>query len=81
MRTTLTFKTLPLEIEFEYIPGEERTMNYGDGNGYPGCGPKVDIARIYFKDYYSDINITSFFEETGLIYEIEEAILNELEKE
>lgn len=81
MKTLLTFKTLPLEVEFDYIPGEERVNNYGDGSGYPGSPASVEISNIYTNIFVTkewNFDITSFFEENGLIYKLEEVILENM---
>ena len=72
MRKSITFLTLEIEVEFDYQPEEKQVRYYPDGSGYPGCDAKVEISNIYFKGD----DVTSFFEESGLIYRIEEQLLN-----
>jgi len=75
MRKSITFLTLEIEVEFDYQPEEKevRTLSNGDP-GYPGYPASVEISNIYFKGD----DITSFFEESGLIYKLEEQILTEI---
>ena len=75
MRKSITFLTLEIEVEFDYQPEEKQVRYYPDGSGYPGCDAKVEISNIYFKEN----DVTSFFEESGLIYKVESELLyNEL---
>jgi len=75
MRKSITFLTLEIEIEFDYQPEEKevRTLSNGDP-GYPGYPASVEVSNVYI----GKTDITSFFEEIGLMYRLEEQILKEI---
>ena len=74
MKQSIKFKTLEVEVEFDYTPLEEEVKYYENGDGYPGCNSKLEISNVY----YCKNDITSFFEETGLIYLLECTLLESL---
>ena len=81
-RQVITFNTLEVHVEYIYIPGESQERYSGNLDGYPGSTPKVDISSVYLrvnKNY--TVSLTSFFEETGLIYKLEDQLLKEIEEE
>lgn len=81
-KRTIIFNTLELRVEFEYIPGEPQERYSGDLDGYPGSDSKVEISSVYIRvnGNYS-VPLTSFIEESGLIYKLEEQLKKEIEEE
>ena len=35
-----------ITVEFDYTPGEKEITYFGDGSGYPGCPPDVNIRKV-----------------------------------
>ena len=66
----ITYKDVPLIVEYEYDPGEEMVMYYSDMSGYPGSAPYVNIINIFV----GDVSIYEVFEN---IEQLEEFILYE----
>ena len=56
-----------IRVQFDYTPGEREIAYFGDGSGYPGSAPRVEILFVEGND----------FELTES--EIEELIFDELE--
>jgi hypothetical protein len=56
-----------IRITFDYTPGDKEVTYYGDGSGYPGSAPRVNILFVSGND----------FELT--IPELEELVFDELE--
>ena len=77
MKTLVNFKTLDVEVSFEHFPPEPPIKMYENGDGYPGSQEKIEISTIEYKGE----NITSFFEETGLIYQLEAELLTQINSE
>ena len=81
MKRDITFKTLELRVEYTYFPGEPQEKYSGDLDGYPGSESKVEISSVYIRVANHTIILTSFFEEAGLIYQLEEQLIQEIELE
>lgn len=76
----ITFNTLEVTVEYDYIPAEPQQKYSGDLDGYPGADSKVEISSVYIHQLFqSDIPLTSFFEESGLMYKLEEQLKKELD--
>lgn len=74
-KKAMTFNTLCIKVDFQYIPAEP-----SDGD-YPGADSKVEISEVYFWLRPVKIPLTSFFEESGLMYKLEEQLKKELDEE
>jgi hypothetical protein len=81
MKRDITFKTLELRVEYSYFPGEPPYKYDADLAGYPGSDDKIEISSVYIRITNHTVNLTSFFEETGLIYTLEEQLLKEIHEE
>jgi hypothetical protein len=46
MKTTITYKKIDFDVEYNYIPGERPVYYDSNGEGYPGCAPEVEITLI-----------------------------------
>jgi hypothetical protein len=80
-KRSITFKTLDVTVEYEYIPGEPPDKYDGDMAGYPGIDSKLEISSVYIRLRKAILPLTSFFEESGLIYKLEEQLKKELDEE
>lgn len=49
MKTTIIYKEIELEIDFEYYSGSPMVMYYKDGTGHPGDDPEIEIQEILHK--------------------------------
>jgi len=74
-KRTITFNTLEVTVEYDYIPAVL------PDNDNPGADSKVEISKVYISVYMQNIPLTSFFEESGLIYKLEEQLKKELDEE
>jgi len=81
MTRDIIFKTLEVCVEYTYFPAEPPYKYDGDLAGNPGTDAKVDISSIYIPMADNRVILTSFFEETGLIYALEEQLLKEIHEE
>ena len=81
MKRDITFKTLEVRVEYTYFPVEPPYKYDADLAGNPGTDDKVDISSISIRNRVMTIPLTSFFEETGLIYALEEQLLKEIREE
>jgi len=81
MTRDIIFKTLEVCVEYTYFPAEPPYKYDGDLAGNPGTDAKVDISSIYLRLLNITIGLTSFFEETGLIYQLEEQLIKEIQAE
>jgi len=45
MKTTINFKGVSLQIDFDYREAEMQVLDYGDGSGYPGCSAGIDTIN------------------------------------
>ena len=82
MTRDITFKTLEVRVEYTYFPAEPPYKYDGDLAGNPGKDDKVEISSVQIRIYKNTRKcITSFFEETGLIYALEEQLLKEIHEE
>lgn len=66
----ITYKDVPLTVEYEYDPGEPTVMYYSDMSGHPGSAPYINILDILI----GDVSIYEVFEN---IEQLEEFILDE----
>lgn len=66
----ITYKDVPLTVEYEYDPGEPMVMYYSDMSGHPGSTPYINILDILI----GDVSIYEVFEN---IEQLEEFILDE----
>ena len=82
MRTVdIIFKTLPLTIDFTYIPGEPMVRYYKDGSGYPGSPAEIEIHGVFHKgedisDFINELEIMGIY----LWDDIEELVFMRLEE-
>ena len=61
-----------LVVEFEFIPGEEPSLNYGDGSGYPGSPDEVHVISIkYYADEHTEMEVSQLIEDLDLMVEVE----------
>lgn len=71
-KTTINFKEVDFDVEYDHQPAEKAVMYYSDGSGYPGCPESLEVTSITHQG-------TDFSE---LMYdymeEIEELILDEI---
>jgi hypothetical protein len=81
MKRDITFKTLGVRVEYTYFPAEPPYKYDADLAGYPGSDDKVEISSVYIRVTNHTVSLTSFFEETGLIYALEEQLLKEIHEE
>jgi len=81
MTRDIIFKTLEVCVEYTYFPAEPPYKYDGDLAGNPGSDAKVDISSISIRNRVMTISLTSFFEETGLIYQLEEQLIKEIQAE
>jgi hypothetical protein len=83
-KRNVTFNTLEVMVEYDYIPAEPQQKYSGDLDGYPGADSKVEISSVYIHQFYprfeDDMSLTSFFEESGLMYKLEEQLKQEIDK-
>jgi hypothetical protein len=71
----ITFNTLEVTVEYDYTPAVP------SDNDNPGDDSKVEISSIYIYLREAILPLTSFFEESGLIYKLEEQLKKELDKD
>jgi hypothetical protein len=50
MKTTITYKGIEFDVEYDYQPEEPMVMYYADGSGYPGSREQIEILNIWFCD-------------------------------
>ena len=75
MKIEIEYKTVNLEIEFDYTPPEAMVMYYSDISGHPGAPSEAHIESIKVKG----VEIYDLLEDK--IEEIEELILEKHEQE
>lgn len=75
MIRSFTFKTLEIDVGFNYYPGEPEIRYYSDGSGYPGLPAYIEIVDIY----HQTVNIFEFFEETNLLSQLEVYMMENLD--
>ena len=73
-KISIGFKELDVEVEYDYQPEEKEVRYYSDGSGYPGCAASLEICNVW----HEGVDITAFFEEAGLIYQLEEQVMKNL---
>jgi len=69
-KINITYKDVPLTVEYEYDPGEPMVMYYSDMSGHPGSAPCVNVLDILVEG----ISIYEVFED---IEQLEEKILED----
>jgi len=78
----ITFNTLEIRVEYTYTLAEPQQKHSGDLDGYPGSDSSVEISDIYLRvNGNYTVKLLSFFEESGLIYKLEEQLKKELDEE
>lgn len=68
---SLGFKDLDVKVEYDYQPEEPQVRYYKDDSGYPGCDASLEVSKVF----HQGVDITAFFENVGLIYDLESEIL------
>lgn len=67
----ITVKGIELEVDYDYTAGEAPIYNYGDGSGYPGSDPVVEIKTIEYKE----VDIYEILDTFGGLDEVIEKII------
>ena len=50
MNTTVKFRGIELDVEFDYQPYEPDVWTLSNGDpGYPGCPESVELTEIYYR--------------------------------
>lgn len=77
MKIEITYKSLPIVVEYKYIPGEKCIKYDNDLSGYPGYPEQIKMCYVF----HAGEDITDFIYELPTAWgEIEELILEEINK-
>ena len=72
METTIIYKGIEFDVEFDYQPEEPVVMYYKDGSGHPGCAEECNVHEVSHKG----TDFTEFLEE--FLTDIEDTILEQM---
>ena len=75
MKTEIIYKSLPIVVEYKYIPAERCVRYENDLSGYPGSSEQIEIYNIY----HAGEDITDFIAEISAAWgEIEDLVLEKI---